>query len=186
MPIRSNLAFKSEFPTCSICNESMELETTSVNEIGEPVHEECYAIKVNLKKATTIPSNASAEDTIGLDHPLSVAIIDFLDSASTRPSMTCCPECGSQLEYGDCTFFYEGQTWEIPLPICVKCLPGAEVATDEAETTHCYEGERLDVFTVPSAATREAALVSSDRRDNRADHTCRASIPVNQKDHDKK
>jgi hypothetical protein len=132
MPIRSNLAFKSEFPTCSICNESVELETTRVNEIGEPVHEECYAIKLNLKKATTIPSKASEQGAIGLDHPLSVAIIDFLHSASTRSSMTCCPECGSQLEYGDCTFFYEGQTWEIPLPICVKCLPSAEVPTDDA------------------------------------------------------
>jgi hypothetical protein len=29
------------------------------------------------------------------------------------------------LEYGDCTFFYGGQTWEIPLPICVKCLSRA-------------------------------------------------------------
>jgi hypothetical protein len=29
-------------------------------------------------------------------------------------------------------------------------------------------------------------LVSSDRRDNRADHNCRAGIPVHQKDHDKK
>ena len=131
MPIRSNLAFKSEFPTCSICNEPVELETTRVNEIGEPVHEECYAIKLNLEKATTIPSKASEEGAIGLDRPLSVAIIDFLHSASTRSCMICCPECGSLLEYGDCTFFYEGQTWEIPLPICVKCLSGAEVPTDD-------------------------------------------------------
>jgi hypothetical protein len=132
MPIRSNLAFKSEFPTCSICNESVELETTRVNEIGEPVHEECYAIKLNLKKATTIPSKAGVDGAIGLDHPLSVAIIDFLHAASTRSSMICCPECGSLLEYGNCTFFYEGQTWEIPLPICVKCLSSAEVPTDDA------------------------------------------------------
>ena len=123
MPIRSNLAFKSEFPTCSICNESVELETTRVNEVGESVHEECYAIKLNLKKATTIPSKASEADPIGLDHPLPLAIIEFLHSASTHSSMTCCPECGSLLAYGDCTFFYEGRTWEIPLPICVKCLP---------------------------------------------------------------
>jgi hypothetical protein len=110
----------------------VELETTRVNEIGESVHEECYTIKLNLKKATTIPSKASEADAIGLDHPLPSAIIDFLRSASIRSSMTCCPECGSLLEYGDCTFFYEGQTWEIPLPICVKCLSRAEVLTDEA------------------------------------------------------
>jgi len=42
-----------------------------------------------------------------------------------------------------------------------------------------------DVFTLPSAATRQAALVSSDRRDSRADHTVRAGIPVQQKEHDK-
>ena len=132
MPLRSNLALRSEFPACSICNEPVELETTRVNEIGEPVHEECYAIKFNLRKATTISSKASEEGAIGLPHPLAVAIIDFLNSASTRSSLICCPECGSVLEYGDCTFFYEGQTWEIPLPICVKCLPSAEVPADEA------------------------------------------------------
>jgi hypothetical protein len=50
MPIRSNLSFKSEFPTCSICNEPVELETTKSNEIGEPIHEECYALELSLGK----------------------------------------------------------------------------------------------------------------------------------------
>jgi hypothetical protein len=58
MPIRSNLSFKSEFPTCSICNEPVELETTKSNEIGEPIHEECYALELSLGKATRPPPEA--------------------------------------------------------------------------------------------------------------------------------
>jgi hypothetical protein len=54
MPLNSNLAFKSKFPICSICNEPVEAETTKINEIGEPVHEECCELKVGLKKATTL------------------------------------------------------------------------------------------------------------------------------------
>jgi hypothetical protein len=123
MPIRSNLAFKSEFPTCSICNESVELETIRVNEIGEPVHEECYLQEISLKKAIEPPSETVNDDRI--DNSLPRAIIKFLNSANTRSTTNHCPECGSQLEYGDCTFFYGEQTWEIPLPICVKCLPRA-------------------------------------------------------------
>ena len=52
MPLRSNLAFKSEFPTCPLCNEPVELETAKTNETGKPVHEECYVVKVSLKLPT--------------------------------------------------------------------------------------------------------------------------------------
>jgi hypothetical protein len=130
VPIRSNLAFKSEFPTCSICNESVELETIRVNEIGEPVHEECYLQEIILKKAIEPPSETMNDDRI--DNSLPRAIIKFLNSANVHSTTNRCPECGSLLEYRDCTFFYGAQTWEIPLPICVKCLSGAEVSTDEA------------------------------------------------------
>jgi hypothetical protein len=51
MPIHSNLAFKSEFPICSICNEPVEAETTKLNEIGEPVHEECYELKSRTEES---------------------------------------------------------------------------------------------------------------------------------------
>jgi hypothetical protein len=43
---------RSELPTCSICNESVELETTKTDEYGKAIHEECYVLKVRLKQAT--------------------------------------------------------------------------------------------------------------------------------------
>jgi hypothetical protein len=132
MPLRSNLAFKSEFPTCSICNEPVELETTKSNEIGEPMHEECYALEISLGKATRPPPEAREEDPRRIDDPLTGTIIESLHSASRSSATDHCSDCGSDLEYRDCTFFYEGQTWEIPLPICVKCYPTAEVPTDDA------------------------------------------------------
>jgi hypothetical protein len=44
-----------ELPTCSICNEPVELEATKTNESGKAIHEECYVLKVRLKQATTQP-----------------------------------------------------------------------------------------------------------------------------------
>jgi hypothetical protein len=57
MPIRSNLAFKTTFPICSVCNEAVELDTAKVNEIGNPIHEECYVLKVSLRNDKTLPLN---------------------------------------------------------------------------------------------------------------------------------
>jgi hypothetical protein len=54
---------------------------------------------------------------------VSKAFIEFLDTASTPWAANSCPDCGSRLEYRNCTFFFEGQTWEIPLPLCAKCHP---------------------------------------------------------------
>jgi NADH pyrophosphatase NudC (nudix superfamily) len=108
MPIRSNSAFSPKFPTCSICNEFVELETKKVDEIGKPVHEECYVQKVRSKKTTN-------------DDPLSRAMSAVLNSARSNSVSRFCPECGAQLEYRDCTVFSEGQTGEARLRICVKC-----------------------------------------------------------------
>jgi hypothetical protein len=52
MPLLSNLAFKPEWSSCSICNEFVELESTKVDDAGKPVHEECYATKVRLANYT--------------------------------------------------------------------------------------------------------------------------------------
>jgi hypothetical protein len=51
------------------------------------------------------------------------AIVSFLDSVSVSRDLKCCQVCGSELEYLDCAFFYNGQTWEIRLPICLDCHP---------------------------------------------------------------
>jgi hypothetical protein len=54
---------------------------------------------------------------------ISKALIEFLNTTSTHWAANACPDCGSTLEYRNCTFFFEGQTWEIPLPFCVTCHP---------------------------------------------------------------
>jgi hypothetical protein len=62
MPMRSHLSPKAKFSTCSICNESVELETAKVDERGQPVHEECYARKLASKKPVrkiSTPANAA-------------------------------------------------------------------------------------------------------------------------------
>jgi hypothetical protein len=121
VPIHSNLARRPEFFTCSICNESVELETTKIDESGKPVHEECYLQKVSLKWSIRPPP--TAVDAHFNHTPLSQAIVAFLNSANTRPLTNLCPDCGSQLEHGEYSFFYRGQTWEILLPICLNCHP---------------------------------------------------------------
>ena len=49
------------------------------------------------------------------------AVLQFLNSASTHPPVTCCPDCGLQLRYLDCTFSYEGAAWNVPVPFCLGC-----------------------------------------------------------------
>ena len=64
------------------------------------------------------------------------AIVEFLNSAiaeaGTASAMVFCHKCGSAVDYRMSTFFYEGQTWEVPLPICVKCHPILRVCTHDA------------------------------------------------------
>jgi len=43
------------FPTCSICNKPVKLETSKVDELGKTVHEGCYLLKISSKKATMPP-----------------------------------------------------------------------------------------------------------------------------------
>lgn len=61
------------------------------------------------------------------ENPVTKAFIEFLNTGSTHWAANACPDCGSKLEYRNCTFFFEGQTWEIPLPLCVKCHPISHV-----------------------------------------------------------
>lgn len=119
MPLRSNLAFKSEFPICSICNEFIELETTKVDEVGKPVHEQCCVQQISLKKSTRPPP--TKKDAEYKANPRAQAIIALLKSANTDSVMNSCPDCGSFLEYRGCTFSHEGQTWESILPVCIHC-----------------------------------------------------------------
>jgi hypothetical protein len=40
----------SHFPTCSICNKPVTLETTKTDERGRTVHEGCYVLKIGPKR----------------------------------------------------------------------------------------------------------------------------------------
>jgi len=119
LPLHSNLARRSRFFPCSICNELVELETAKVDEIGNPVHEECYVQKVSLHKSVRPPPEASdAED----NDNLSRAIVTFLDSATAHPIIDSCRVGGSELEHRKLTFFYAGRSWEIQIAICPDCI----------------------------------------------------------------
>lgn len=49
------------------------------------------------------------------------SITDFLKSAVDQSSVELCPDCGLKLEHLHAAFFYDGQTWEIPLSFCARC-----------------------------------------------------------------
>jgi hypothetical protein len=56
------------------------------------------------------------------------SILEFLDSASARSQKQIyCWTCGTLLEYRNSTFFYDGRSWEITLPVCMKCHAAADL-----------------------------------------------------------
>lgn len=62
-------------------------------------------------------------------------IADFLNSARSASFATdnsVCETCGSAVEYRPFAFFYQGQSWEVCLPVCAKCQPSAPLLTYEA------------------------------------------------------
>ena len=120
MPMRSNLAFRPAFLNCSICNEAVELETAKIDEVGKPVHEECYVEKISVNKAARPPTR-SVNVPKDIDSLPPQEIVEFLDSVCILSTSNYCPDCGSRLEYCHATVFYKGQDWEFPLRVCVKC-----------------------------------------------------------------
>lgn len=130
MPLHSNLARRSRSFPCSICNEFVELETATIDEIGNPVHEECYVQKLTQKGSTRPPPEAS--DAKNNDNPLPQAIRTFLNSANAHAIKNVCPVCGSQLQRRKLTFFYAGQSWQIRIAICLDCIDTDTVPTHDA------------------------------------------------------
>jgi hypothetical protein len=59
-------------------------------------------------------------------------IREDLDCMSSANKLTMLCDCGSPLEYRGTTFFYEGRSWEVSLPICLKCHPVAAVSAHAA------------------------------------------------------
>ncbi len=52
------------------------------------------------------------------------SILEFLKSSkvSRRSGGTHCA-CGSTITRQNTTFFYDGQSWKVILPVCLKCHP---------------------------------------------------------------
>ena len=44
-----------QLPRCSLCDKPVLLETSKTDEYGKALHEECYALKMRLKQATSTP-----------------------------------------------------------------------------------------------------------------------------------
>ena len=41
---------------CSICEKPVNLESAKADEYGRTIHEECYTLKMKLKRATSPPA----------------------------------------------------------------------------------------------------------------------------------
>jgi hypothetical protein len=54
------------------------------------------------------------------------SIVNFLNSSKSKERVARCL-CGAVLEPRYTTFFYDGQSWEIVLQVCVKCNPAPKV-----------------------------------------------------------
>lgn len=117
----SELQRETRSANCPICDKTIDGTTTERNEVGTPLHEECFALKSDLKKVTSSPSSESKSD--GVENPLVHAITEFLNSAANASIPTACPTCGSDWQYRDSNIAYRGKTWGIRLPICVNCDP---------------------------------------------------------------
>ena len=39
-------------PACPICNKEVQLETAKTDEVGRALHEECYLLRLNLRRST--------------------------------------------------------------------------------------------------------------------------------------
>lgn len=50
------LSSPSSISRCNICELPVSLEAAKADEFGRAVHEECYALKMRLKTATTNPA----------------------------------------------------------------------------------------------------------------------------------
>src|SRR5580658_6829914 len=52
---------------------------------------------------------------------VALSIIKLLQAVSSHSPRSQCRDCGTRLIYRDCTFSFEGRSWEVSMPICPKC-----------------------------------------------------------------
>jgi hypothetical protein len=58
MPKVLDFIFKPRFPTCRICNKSVQPDIAVTDQDGEPVHEDCYVLKVRQEDAKKPPKTS--------------------------------------------------------------------------------------------------------------------------------
>jgi hypothetical protein len=63
---------------------------------------------------------------------LNQAVIDFLDSVKSAKRLTPCEDCGGVREYRKTTFFYDGKSWQVELPVCPRCSPVSNIPAHDA------------------------------------------------------
>jgi hypothetical protein len=63
---------------------------------------------------------------------LSQSIINFLESASSAKKKIACCRCGAIMEHQKTTFFYECQSWNVELPVCIRCNPSPTAPKHDA------------------------------------------------------
>lgn len=54
------------------------------------------------------------------------SIVSFLNSNSVKKPISRC-HCGATMKPYKTTFFYDGQSWNIVLEVCLKCRPEPSV-----------------------------------------------------------
>ena len=80
------------FPTCSLCNEPVELETAKTDENGDAVHEKCFVVHTRPKKS---PSR----------HALRMAKLP--EHIAISPMTLTCPRCGAKA--GEVCELFDGE-----------------------------------------------------------------------------
>ena len=68
---------------------------------------------------------------------LTQSIIEFLDSGSSANNKLARCSCGALMQHQTTTFFYEGRSWEVELPVCIRCNKSASAPTDDAQSARC-------------------------------------------------
>ena len=59
----SQLASKSRFLRCALCNEPVDLRAAKTDEDGRAVHEECYLLRMQMKRAMPPPAEDPSDES---------------------------------------------------------------------------------------------------------------------------
>jgi hypothetical protein len=113
---------------CQLCNKPVNLnQDHCADENGKPVHENCYVQRLMSSTRSDPPGPQHTRQTLAKE------IADLLTTASALSE--CCKQCsicGASMEHRATMFFFEGNTWHVPLAFCPKCIPVLEAPSYRA------------------------------------------------------